>query len=482
MINFRFITNIMGRLMLLESVFLFACVIISLIYQEQDGMAFFYSALITACTGGTLAYFIKPKDRVLAKKDGYFTVTMVWIVFSVFGALPYILGNTIPSFVDAFFETMSGFTTTGSSILNDVEALPHATLFWRSLTQWLGGLGIIMLFLAILPSLGIEGRDLYVAEVTGPTHSKTSFTFSASARRMWFLYVGLTLLQTILLSLGGMGIFDSVCHAFTSMATGGFSTKQASVGYWDSAYIQYVMVIFMFIAGSNFGLLYMAVKGNVRKLLRDNEFQLYFSITAVASLVIGAGLYLSGWANLEKSFRDAIFQVVTIITTTGYATADYLLWPPLLGLILLLLMCIGSSAGSTSGGIKVVRVLLLFKNSFTELKRIIHPNGVINVKYNNKSVHPNIMSSIMGFFILYIIIITVSSLVMTVFTENVITATSSVITCISNVGPGFGGVGPMYSFASLNDFAKIFLAFIMLVGRLELFTVMVLFTKSFWTK
>ena len=221
MINFRFITNILGRLLLLESAFLFACVIISLIYRENDGMAFFYSALITAITGGVLAYFVKPKDRVLAKKDGYFTVTMVWIIFSIFGSLPYIIGNTIPSFVDAFFETMSGFTTTGSSVLDHVEALPHATLFWRSLTQWLGGLGIIMLFLAILPSLGIEGRDLYVAEVTGPTHSKTSFTFSASARRMWFLYVGLTLLQSILLYVGGMGIFDSVCHAFTSMATGG---------------------------------------------------------------------------------------------------------------------------------------------------------------------------------------------------------------------------------------------------------------------
>lgn len=482
MINFRFITNIMGRLLLLESVFLFACVVISLIYRENDGMAFFYSALITACSGGILAYFVKPKDRVLAKKDGYFTVTMVWIVFSLFGSLPYIIGNTIPSFVDAFFETMSGFTTTGSSILDQVEALPHATLFWRSLTQWLGGLGIIMLFLAILPSLGIEGRDLYVAEVTGPTHSKTSFTFSASARRMWFLYVGLTLLQSILLYCGGMGIFDSVCHAFTSMATGGFSTKQASVGHWDSAYLQYVMIAFMFIAGCNFGLLYMAVKGNISKLLKDNEFQWYIGITVVSSLIIGIGLYVTGWAGMERSFRDALFQVVTLMTTTGYATADYLLWPPLLGFILLLLMFMGASAGSTAGGIKVVRVLLLFKNSFIELKRIIHPNGVINVKYNNKSVHPNIMTSIMGFFILYIIILTFSSLVMTLFTENVVTATSAVVTCISNVGPGFGSIGPMYSFSHLNDFAKIFLAFVMLIGRLELFTVMVLFTKAFWKK
>lgn len=482
MINFRFITNIIGRLLLLESAFLLFCVIISVIYHEPDDMAFLYSAIITACSGGILAFSVKPRDKVLAKKDGYFTVTMVWIIFSLFGCLPYILGNTIPSFADAFFETMSGFTTTGSSILNNVEALPHATLFWRSLTQWLGGLGIIMLFIAILPSLGIEGRDLYVAEVTGPTHNKSSFTFSASARRMWFLYVGLTLLETILLMLGGMNVFDGICHSFTSMATGGFSTKQASVGHWDSAYIQYVMIAFMFIAGCNFGLLYVSLKGHWQKLVHDNEFRLYCIIVASSSVIIGTCLYLSGWADAEKSFRDALFQVVTIITTTGYATADYLLWPPLVGLILILLMCIGSSAGSTAGGMKIVRVSLLFKNTFIELKRIIHPNAIINVKYNGKSVHPNIMTGIMGFFILYIIILTFSTLVMTLFTENIITASSSVITCISNVGPGFGSVGPMYNFAHLNDFAKIFLALIMLVGRLELFTVMVLFTKAFWKR
>lgn len=482
MINFRFIANIMGRLMLIESIFLFFCIIISLIYKESDGWAFLYSGLITACTGSILAFTIKPKDRILAKKDGYFTVTMVWLVFSIFGSLPYILGGTIPSFVDAFFETMSGFTTTGSSVLDNIETLPHATLFWRSLTQWLGGLGMIMLFIAILPSLGIENRDLYVAEVTGPTHNKTSFTFSSSARRMWFLYTGLTLAETILLMFGGMSFFDSICHSFTSMATGGFSTKQASVGYWDSAYIQYVMVVFMFIAGCNFGLLYITLKGNFKKLLKDNEFRLYLCIVVASSLIIGTGLYLSGWADAEKSFRDATFQVVTLITTTGYATADYLLWPPLLGLILFLLMFIGSSAGSTAGGVKIVRISLLFKNSFTELKRIIHPNGIINVKYNNKTVHPNIMTSIMGFFILYIIVVVFSTLIMTLFTENIVTAASSVITCISNVGPGFGSVGPMYSFAHLNDFSKIFLAFIMLVGRLELFTVMVLFTRAFWKR
>lgn len=482
MINLRFITNIIGRLLLIESAFMLLCTIVALIYKEPDIVAFIYSSLITAVVGMILAFSIKPKDRILAKKDGYFTVTMVWIVFSLFGSLPYIIGNSIPSFVDAFFETMSGFTTTGSSILNNIEALPHATLFWRSLTQWLGGLGIILLFIAILPSLGIEGRDLYVAEVTGPTHNKSSFTFTSSARQMWVLYSILTLTETGLLMLGGMSFFDGICHSFTTMATGGFSTKQASVGYWDSAYIQYVIVIFMFIAGTNFGLLLTATRGNWRKLFRDSEFRLYFLIAVMSSIVIGTGLYFSGWGNLEKSFRDATFQVVTIMTTTGYATADYLLWPPMLGLIIFLLLFIGSSAGSTSGGIKVIRVYLLFKNSFTELKRIIHPNAVINVKYDNKSVHPNIMTGIMGFAILFMIIFTIGSLIMTMFTEDIITACSAVITSMSNVGPGFGSIGPMYSFAHLNDFAKIILALLMLIGRLEVFTVMVLFTRAFWKK
>ena len=335
-----------------------------------------------------------------------------------------------------------------------------------------------MLFIAILPSLGIEGRDLYVAEITGPTHSKTSFTFTSSARQMWVLYTGLTLLQTLLLMLGGMNLFDGICHSFTTMATGGFSTKQSSIAHWDSAYIQYIVIIFMFIAGTNFGLLHTAIRGNWRKLIRDNEFQLYFLIMLIASLIIGFCLYFNQWTGLGKSLRDAIFQVVTLMTTTGFATVDYLHWPPYLGLLLFILFFIGSSAGSTSGGMKVIRVYLLFKNSFIELKRIIHPNGIINVKYNNKTVHPNVMTGIMGFAILFMIIFVIGSMIMTLFTDDIITACSAVITSMSNVGPGFGSIGPMASFAHLNDFAKLFLAFLMLVGRLEILTVMVLFTKS----
>ena len=482
MINTKMIARIMGSLFFIEAGFLILCSFLAVYYNESDLSAFLTSTAITVGAGIIASLTGKNAEKKISRRDGYVIVTFAWVFFSLFGMLPFYLSGYIPCITDAFFETMSGFTTTGSSILNHVEALPHATLFWRSLTQWLGGLGIIMLFIAILPSLGIEGRDLYVAEVTGPTHNKTSFTFTSSARQMWILYTILTLLQTLLLLFGGMNLFDGICHAFTTMATGGFSTKQNSIAYWDSAYIQYVIIIFTFMAGTNFGLLHTAIRGNWKKLIQDNEFQLYFMLVVLASVVIGVGLYVIGWADFEKSMRDATFQVVTLITTTGFATADYLLWPPLLGLILFLLLFVGASAGSTAGGMKVVRVYLLFKNSFVELKRIIHPNGIINVKYNNKSVHPNIMTGIMAFAILFMIVFTIGSLIMTIFTEDIITACSAVVSSMSNVGPGFGSVGPMFSYAHLNDFAKLFLAFLMLVGRLEIFTVMVLFTKAFWRK
>lgn len=482
MINIRFITNIIGKLLLIECVCFLLCVLISLLYGESDTLAFLYSAIITGITGMCMAYIVKAPDQILAKKDGYFTVTCIWLFFSLFGCLPFIIGNTIPSFTDAFFETMSGFTTTGSSILNDIESLPHATLFWRSMTQWLGGLGIAVLFLAILPSLGIEGRDLYVAEVPGPTHNKMAATFYSSARKLWLFYLSFTALETILLMFGGMSLFDAICHSFSTMATGGFSTKQDSIAYWNSPYIQYVIMLFMFIAAINFGLYLTALKGDFKRIFHDEEFRWYTIIIAVCSIVIACGLYFNGWAGAEKCFRDAAFQVVTIMTTTGFATADYLLWPTLLGLLIFVLMFIGSCAGSTAGGIKVVRVVLLFKNSFTEMKRIIHPNAVINVKYDGKSVHPTVMTGVMAFFILFMIVFSIGSIIMAIFTDDIATACSAVISCMSNIGPGFGSIGPMDNFSHLSDAAKLFCAALMLIGRLEVFTVLVLFSKAFWKR
>ncbi len=481
MINFRFIANILGKLLLVESAALLLCMGVALIYGEDDADAFLISAGITLAASLVLIFSVRVKDKVLAKRDGYFIVSCIWILFTVFGSLPLMISGYIPSFPDAFFEIMSGFTTTGSSILNDVEALPHASLFWRALTQWMGGLGIVVILLAILPSLGIEGRDLYVAEVPGPMHDKFSFTFYSTARRMCILYSGLTAAETVLLMFGGMSFFDALCHSFASMATGGYSTKTASVAYWDSPYIQYVITAFMFIAGTNFALLYSLFKGKAFRLFKDEEFRLYSGITLAVSLVIAGVLYFGGHSGLEKSFRDALFQVVTILTTTGFASADYLYWPYIAQMLLFILLFIGGSAGSTVGGIKCVRILLLFKNAFNELKRVIHPNGVINVKYNGKSVRTELLSSITSFFCMYIFTFVVGSIVMSCFTD-IMTATSSVITCLSNVGPGFGEVGPMSNFSDLPGFCKIFLSFIMLVGRLELFTFFVIFTTAFWKK
>jgi trk system potassium uptake protein TrkH len=482
MINFKFILHLIGRLLLIESVCLALCILIALFYGETDVWAFTYSAVITTVAGLSLSLLIKPKDRTLARKDGYFIVTVVWIAFSLFGCLPYMIGGSVPSFVDAFFETISGFTTTGATILDNIESLPHATLFWRSLTQWLGGLGIAVLFIAILPSLGIEGRDLYMAEVTGPTHKKMATTFADSSRILWLLYVSLTVVAAVLLFFGGMQPFDAVCHALTTLATGGFSTKQASIAYWDVPFIQYVLVVFMLIASCNLILCYTALTGKFRKVWKDEEFRWYILIITVTTIVITIGLYVYDCGSFEKSFRDSLFQITSIISSTGFATVDYLIWPGLLSAILLIIMFFGGCAGSTAGGIKIVRIGLLFKNSLLQMKRIIHPNAVINVRYNNKSVHPDIMSGVNAFFISYIIIFAIGSIVMSIFTNDIPTACTAVITSLSNIGPGFGSIGPTSSYAHLHDFAKMFLGFLMLIGRLEIFTVMVLFTKSFWSR
>lgn len=481
-INIRFIANLLGKLILIESFCFLICVVISLCYGETDWSAFLCSAGISMFCGVVMSWQVKATDKVLSRKDGYFIVSSIWLIFSLFGALPYILSGSIPNYVDAFFETISGFTTTGATILNDIESLPHAMLIWRSMTQWLGGLGMVMLFIAILPSLGIEGRDLYMAETTGPIRKKMAATFGLTARRLWYIYLILTFVTVFLLWFAGMDWFDAINHAMTSVASGGFSTKQASIAYWHSPLIDYILIFVMICAATNFFLIYELFKGNVKQMSEDEEFRSYILIIVIVTLIITVGLYFSGWGGVEKSFRDALFQVVSIISSTGFATADYLMWPPLLGILLFILMFPCGSAGSTSGGIKTVRFVLLLKNAFIETKRLLHPNAVFTVKFNKRSVHPNIMSGVMGFFVLYMILFTVSSVVMGYFTEDTFTATSSVLTCLSNVGPGFGTIGPSDTFAHLPSMAKIWLALLMLIGRLEMYTVIVLFTRAFWKR
>jgi trk system potassium uptake protein TrkH len=479
--NKKIVVNILGKLLYFESFFMLLSIVICAIYDGRDIFPFVYSFLITFGTGTLLTLGSLRKKTDLRKREGYIIVSLVWVVFSIFGSLPYLFSGAIPSVSDAFFETMSGFTTTGSSILNNIEELSHGILFWRSLTQWLGGMGIIVLFLAILPKLGIGGRELFVAEVPGPSPDKLTPSIAATARKLWGLYVIFTVAETILLWAGGMTLFDAINHSFTTMATGGYSTKQASIAFYDSAFIQYIIILFMVIAGTNFSLSYAAFTGKPIKLFKDEEFKFYFLIIGIATILITGGLIMSG-TGVEKSFRDALFQVTSILTTTGYATADYLLWTPFLGMLILMLMFIGGSAGSTGGGVKVVRILLLFKNSYHELKRLIHPNAVINVKYNNHRVPQKIVTNIMAFLILYVIIFAISTVIMSLCMNDLDSALSSVATSLGNIGPGFGCVGPAENFSALPAWSKWFLSFLMLLGRLELFTVLILFSKAFWKK
>jgi trk system potassium uptake protein TrkH len=454
---------------------------VAFIYGEYDVIYHLISAAISAVLGGTIAYLTKGVDKHIGKREGYIVVSFVWVVFSMFGLMPFWLSGAIPSFTDAFFETMSGFTTTGSSILTDIESLPHGLLFWRSIIQWLGGMGIIVLSLAILPILGVGGMQLFVAEVPGPTPDKLHPRITETAKRLWVIYLGFTVAEVILLLFGGMNLFDAVCHSFTTMATGGYSTKQASIAFYDSAYIQYVMILFMFIAGANFTLSYHAFHGRFKKVIQNEEFRYYLGFVLGISVIIGTVLYFTE-ANLgiERSFRDALFQVVSIITTTGYATADYLLWVPFLSLLVFVLMFFGGSAGSTGGGIKIVRVVLLLKNSYYELKRLIHPNAVIPVRFNNRAVAPAIITNVLAFVVFYIFIFGAGTIVMSIMGFDMVTSLGAVATSLGNIGPGLGEVGPSESFAAIPDFGKWFLSFLMLLGRLELFTVLLLFAPAFW--
>ncbi|RUT77792.1 TrkH family potassium uptake protein [Ancylomarina longa] len=463
-----------------ESFFLFIALFVALFYHESDSIAFLEAGTITFLVGGLSYYFSKGAQNNLGKREGYIIVSLVWVVFSVFGCLPYLLSDAIPNVADAFFETMSGFTTTGSSILNDIESLSHGILFWRSLTQWMGGMGIIVMFLAILPTLGIGGRELFIAEVPGPTPDKLTPRIKETARNLWGLYILFTGLETLLLFAGGMSFFDAVNHSFTTMATGGYSTKQASVGFFTSPYLQYVIIFFMFIAGTNFTLSYAFVTGKMTKIFKDEEFRFYCLVILGFSLIISLGLFASIDSEYEHAFRDALFTVVSIITTTGYVTADYLLWAPFLGMLVFTLFFVGGSAGSTGGGIKVVRVLLLFKNSLYELKRLIHPNAIIPVRYNKHVVDQKIVTNILAFFVFYVILFLISSILMSLWSDDIYSAFSVVATTMGNIGPGFGKVGPMENFHHLPGLAKWFLSFLMMIGRLELFTVLVLFSPSFW--
>lgn len=400
--------------------------------------------------------------------------------------LPYWISGSIPSFTDAFFETISGFTTTGASILNNIEELSHSILYWRSLTHWIGGLGIIVMSLALLPVFGVSGAQLFAAESAGPTKDKIHPRINETAKRLFLIYFILTVSETILLRFGGMGWFDAVCHAFGTVATGGFSTKQASVGYWDSPYIHYVIGVFMLLSGVNFSLYYFGFKNKFKRVLQDEELKYYlitlfaFSIIVMVSLLDFSTAF--SFERLEKAWRDAFFNVTAVMTTTGFATADYMYWQTFTWILLLVAMIMGASAGSTSGAIKMIRIVIVVKYCYYEFKKLLHPNAVVPVRYNGRFVSEDVITKILAFVMLYLITIAFGVFVLSLsgmpFQESI----GGLITCLGGVGPGLGTVGPAGNFSAIPDFSKWFLSFMMLIGRLELFTVLVLFTPAFWRK
>jgi trk system potassium uptake protein TrkH len=478
--NIKIVIRVLGFLIFVEGVAMLLALGVSLIYGEYDSKAFLFSSGICMGLGSVIIWLTQNANKDIGKREGFIIVALVWIVFSFFGSIPYVLSKAIPNFTNAFFETMSGFTTTGSSILDDIEALPHGILFWRSISQWLGGMGIIVLSLAILPVFGIGGMQLFVAEVPGPTPDKISPRIRQTAKTLWVIYLGFTVSETLLLWVGGMSFYDAICHSFTTMATGGFSTKQASVAYWSSPFIQYVIVIFMFFAGTNFTLSYWAIRGNLKAVYKDEEFRFYGLFTLVFTIIIFIGLLTTTRMGIEKSFRDALFQVVSIITTTGYATADYLLWTPFLTILIFALFFFGGSAGSTGGGVKIMRIVLLLKNSYYELRRLIHPKAVIPVRFNGHSVDSKIITNVLAFFMLYMFIFAASTIIFTLMDPDMESSMGAVATCLGNIGPGLGNVGPAENFLHVSPLGKWFLSFLMLLGRLELFTILVLFSPSFW--
>lgn len=480
MINAKMIYRIMGILILIEAVMLLCCTGVSLIYGEDDLNSFVLTVIVTTIAGGSLALWGKNAKRQLGKRDGIIIVSISWVVISVFGMLPFYLSGYIPSITNAFFETMSGFTSTGASILDDVEALPHGLLFWRSLTQWFGGLGIVFFTIAVLPIFGVGSVQLFAAEASGLNHDKVHPRIGITAKWIWSIYLGLTLIVVILLAAGGMSVFDSICHAFATTGTGGFSTKQESIAYYNSPYIEYVTAIFMTASGVNFTLLLLFVNGKFKKFFHNTELKWYLASVTVFTLLIAGGLYQSSSMGVEEAFRKAFFQVTSLHTSTGFFTADYMTWEPVLWGMLCLLMVIGACAGSTSGGMKCIRLVILTKVAQNEFKRIIHPNAVLPVKVNKHVAPQSVLTNALSFIFVYLAIVAISSLIMMSMNIGVIESIGSVVSCIGNAGPGLGLTGPAYSWNALPDAAKWLSSFLMLVGRLELFTVLILFTRNFW--
>jgi len=454
-----------------------------IIYNDLSIFPLFISMIITLIFGGTLFFCFRAYTaEYISQREGIVIVALGWTAMGLFGALPFYLGDVFPTFTDAFFESVSGFSTTGSTVLTDIEIVPKGFLFWRSFIQWLGGMGIIVLSLAILPFLGVGGMQLFKAEVPSPVPDKLKPRLRDTAKILWQVYAVITVLEVVFLLFGGMTFFDSICHAFTTMPTGGFSTKNSSVAYFESTYIDVVKIVFMILAGINFSLHYQLIRGKTLIFWKDSECRFFLFLVLILTVAVSINTFGVVYDNVVDALRYSAFQVVSIITTTGYATADYEKWPAMSQVIIFLCMFIGASAGSTGGGIKIVRIMLCFKYCYRELFKLMHPRAVSQIKVGGKSVSDDVIRSVMGFFILYLGLFAICSIILSSLGVDLVTSFSAVASCIGNIGPGFGLVGPVENFSILPDLGKWLLIWCMLLGRLEIYTVIILFAPEFWRK
>jgi trk system potassium uptake protein TrkH len=485
-INIKAVLYIWGIMLVICGSFMLFGIPFSLYYGSDDIWALLASSSVTVFTGSLLFFSNNSAgNKNIGKREAFLIVGLSYFIMGFFGSLPYLFSGAIPNFSNAYFETVSGLTTTGASVLTDIEAVQHGILFWRSMTQWMGGMGIILLTIAILPYFGIGQSDLFVAEVPGPTKEKLHPRINETAKRLWFIYVGLTAILTIVLFMEGMSFFDAINHSMATLSTGGFSTKNASVAHFNSPLIEYTITIFMILAGINFTLHYFALKKRFREILTNEEFKLYIYFIFGITLFISAGIILFTLAPLEATFRGVFFSVASIITTTGFVNVDYTKWMDWVTMLFFWLLFTGGMAGSTAGGIKVIRHLIMVRNSIYEFKRMLHPRAIVPVRFNNTIIPEPMIYNVLAFFIIYVVIFIISSLILAgISTVNMdlMTALSATATCLGNVGPGVGNVGPVNNFFDISASGKWLLSFLMVIGRLELFTVLVLFTPYFWKK
>ncbi len=480
--RFGVVLRILGALIFFLGLTMLFPLLFSLYYRDGDHQAILVSAAITSGIGASLFLLYLRRVEEISHREGFAIVALGWVSAALFGSLPYLLSGVLPSFVEAYFESMSGFTTTGATVLVAMEGVPRGILFWRSLTHWLGGMGIIVLSIAILPLLGVGGMQLFRAEVPGPVADKLKPRIAETAKILWQVYMLISGAETLLLMFGGMNLFEALCHTFGTMATGGFSTKNVSIGSYNKVYFDGVITIFMILAGTNFALHYQALTGNLRTFYRNSEFRFYGITLVGAMLLVTLVLRFQTYETLGTAFRYASFQVGSIMTTTGYTTADFEKWPSFVQYVLVLLMFIGGSAGSTGGGMKCMRILLLLKQGYRELFRLIHPHGVIPIRLGGKIVSEEVMQSVWGFFFLFILVFVLASVFMAFLGLDIISAFVSVAATINNIGPGLGVVGPMDNYRSIPFLGKWILTFCMLIGRLELYTVIILVVPEFWKR